>query len=392
MKIIKLVINNFKGIKAVDITPDPDNPIVFINGPNGAGKSCVLDSLLVGFGGTSSSDKQLLRDGEVLGDVDIDIGDYKIRRVIKESSVKLQVKSKMGEIKRSPQAVLKSLMGPFAVDPMGFFDLGSKQQVEMLSGQEGSKASHGLMARKEVIKEDLRRLRSDLKVNKSMRDMIGDYKEYANPPNIKPEAFKFELKEAMEYNDKTASMKRQFDETTHEIERLARKAADLEIALKDRVAIDIEEIMERMDEAKAEIEEYQKSVKAEAMINEGFQIEQSIEELKHEDKVIDASLADMCKEWLPGVDLSLSPEGAIQVNGINARQISTFEKMDLAMKISIHSNPQLRVMMIKDGSLIDGFSMKNVRDFAKDNEFQVWIECVSNEPTGEGFYIVDGSL
>jgi hypothetical protein len=55
------------------------------------------------------------------------------------------------------------------------------------------------------------------------------------------------------------------------------------------------------------------------------------------------------------------------------------------------TNPQLRVMRIKDGSLLDSSSLDVIAAMAKDNDFQIWLEEVST--TGKvGVYLEDGEV
>ena len=73
MKIINLKINNFKGIKAVDITPTDDT--VIISGKNGAGKSSVLDSIFYALSYKSASKQipEAVRNGENESSITIDL-------------------------------------------------------------------------------------------------------------------------------------------------------------------------------------------------------------------------------------------------------------------------------------------------------------------------------
>jgi len=54
-------------------------------------------------------------------------------------------------------------------------------------------------------------------------------------------------------------------------------------------------------------------------------------------------------------------------------------------------NPSLRVIRIMDGSLLDAESMKAIAAMAKDSDYQVWIERVSDDAKG-AVVIEDGSV
>ena len=55
------------------------------------------------------------------------------------------------------------------------------------------------------------------------------------------------------------------------------------------------------------------------------------------------------------------------------------------------SNPKLRVILIRDGSLLDSENLKVIQEMAADLDFQVLIERVDD--TGKvGIYIEDGEV
>jgi hypothetical protein len=61
------------------------------------------------------------------------------------------------------------------------------------------------------------------------------------------------------------------------------------------------------------------------------------------------------------------------------------------MAIGMAINPKLRVMRIKDGSLLDDKTLAIVSSMAEKEDFQVWLECV--DTTGKvGIYLSDGEV
>jgi hypothetical protein len=72
-------------------------------------------------------------------------------------------------------------------------------------------------------------------------------------------------------------------------------------------------------------------------------------------------------------------------------QASHAEQMKTSMAIGMAINPKLRIMRIKDGSLLDDKTLAIVAAMAEEHDFQVWIECVST--TGKvGIYLEDGEV
>jgi hypothetical protein len=55
------------------------------------------------------------------------------------------------------------------------------------------------------------------------------------------------------------------------------------------------------------------------------------------------------------------------------------------------ANPKLRVLRIKDGSLLDENGLKLITEMADKNDYQVWVETV-NTSGNVGVYLEDGSV
>jgi len=84
-------------------------------------------------------------------------------------------------------------------------------------------------------------------------------------------------------------------------------------------------------------------------------------------------------------------EDRVLFNKIPYDQISAAEQLRVSMAIAMASNPKLKVILIRDGSLLDSENMKVIEEMARDKDFQVWIEKVDD--TGKvGIYIEDGEI
>jgi hypothetical protein len=84
-------------------------------------------------------------------------------------------------------------------------------------------------------------------------------------------------------------------------------------------------------------------------------------------------------------------EDAVTYNGLPFAQASDAEQIKVSIAMGMAGNPKLRVMRIKDGSLLDDDSMKVVEEMAVTNDFQVFVEVV--DTSGKvGVYLVDGEI
>jgi hypothetical protein len=91
---------------------------------------------------------------------------------------------------------------------------------------------------------------------------------------------------------------------------------------------------------------------------------------------------------VPGLSIE---DGAVTLNGIPFDQASSAEQLRVSVAIAMAANPALRILRIKDGSLLDSQSMAIVKEMAGQNDFQVWIESV-DESGGIGIVLEDGSV
>jgi hypothetical protein len=77
--------------------------------------------------------------------------------------------------------------------------------------------------------------------------------------------------------------------------------------------------------------------------------------------------------------------------GLPFNQVSNADQIRASVAIGMATNPRLRVMRIKDGSLLDSQSMKIIAEMAKDEDFQIWIEVV-DESGKVGIFLEDGEV
>jgi hypothetical protein len=91
---------------------------------------------------------------------------------------------------------------------------------------------------------------------------------------------------------------------------------------------------------------------------------------------------------LPIEGLGVDEEG-VTFKDIPFNQLSDAEKLKVSVAIAMAKNPTLRVIHIKNGSLLDKKSMAVIESLAKDNDYQIWIERVEDSV---GIKIEDGEV
>ncbi len=135
MRLIQLVAENFKRIKAVDITFG--DGVTILAGLNGHGKSSATDALWAAFGGKEAIPGQPVRKGQDKAKITVGIGEKEVELVIKRTIPKdgpatLIIESPEGARYPSPQAMLDSIWNGFAVDPDAFGRMPPKEQAALL--------------------------------------------------------------------------------------------------------------------------------------------------------------------------------------------------------------------------------------------------------------------
>ena len=84
-------------------------------------------------------------------------------------------------------------------------------------------------------------------------------------------------------------------------------------------------------------------------------------------------------------------EGELLMNGVPFSQASDAEQLRASIAIAMAANTKLRVIRVRDGSLLDSTSMKILSEMAEKNDCQVWVETVRSDGR-MGFILEDGHL
>jgi hypothetical protein len=155
-------------------------------------------------------------------------------------------------------------------------------------------------------------------------------------------------------------------------------------ALQDRLEKS-QEVNRQVDMAEAL--EVNMTEKRDALTKETAESERLTVTMEERTKIKTAAIA-AAKMPIDGLSLE---SGRVMFNGIPLDQGSSAEQLRVSTAIAMSSNPELRVIRIKDGSLLDPDGMAMVKEMAKENDFQIWIERVAdNDPIA--VVIEDGSV
>lgn len=93
----------------------------------------------------------------------------------------------------------------------------------------------------------------------------------------------------------------------------------------------------------------------------------------------------------PVEGLGFGADGGVTFNGYPLSQASGAERIRVSMGIALAANPTIRVVLIRDASLMDEESMALVVKLAEEADAQVWLERVGTSDAG-AVVITDGAV
>lgn len=424
MRIIELRATNIKRLVAVQITPDKD--VVEITGKNGNGKSSVLDAIWWALSGAKQIQKKPIRDGEEVAEVFLDLGKFTVRRrfIAQEDgdyTTSLKVTNKDGSKFSNAQSVLNAVMGKLSFDPLAFTRMKPKEQFDLLktfvpgvdfddittkNGEdfdartEVNRAVRALMGHLDGIDLDAlpeERIDVDALVNQ-----MADLSKHNSALQKQRDAHQRSLSDLEGSAKREQILTARMAELRDEHVRVKNERDDLRTAIvaeradlesldeipQDADASDIQEaIREAADNNKAwELRECAAKWQAD-LDKQQNKAKQLTEAIEARNKAIKAAVA---KAEIPVTGVGFEEE-AITLDGKPFDQASDAQQLQASIEIAAAQNPELRVLRIRDGSLLDDDAMIRLSAFAADKDMQIWIERVDS--SGEvGFVIEDGRV
>ncbi len=400
MKIVKLTAENYKRLKAVEISPDGTS--VVIAGRNAQGKSSVLDAIwaaLAGGAGAKETSRPI-RDGETKASVVLDLGDLVVTRRWTSAGTTLEVAAQDGARYGSPQTILDGLIGRLSFDPLAFAEQDAKHQLQMLldvvelpfDPVELDAKRRGVFEKRTEVNREVKRLEAQLS---SLAPPLGEVPE--------EEVSAFAIAEELRTAEET---QRRIDETLGSVStaeadvsrmKLELEAAETALgelraaaeALPD--APDVDEIRARL----ATVDATNAAVRVEkerTRLTQELETEKKLSDRKtRELAAIDKEKADaIAAAKMPLEGLSFDEDGVLY-QGVPFSQASSAERLRVGIAMAMALNPKIRVIRITDGSLLDSENLALIEEMAGEHDFQIWIEKV-DESGSVGITIEDGQV
>ncbi len=404
MKIIALQAENLKRLVAVEIRPDGN--LVQITGKNGQGKTSVLDAIWWALEGARHIQAEPIRKGATKAVIKLDLGEIKVRRTLnaKEDgsyTTSMIAEAADGSRYNKPQDVLDAIVGSLAFDPLAFTRMKPKDQFDALKGFVAG-----------FNFEDVARQRSEAfdkrtTANRRAKDLRAQADGIALPAGQPPAAVDIAALEArlVEAADHNASIS---------VRQNNRAAALGHIQTIDDQIFDLQtkraEIQNRLDAAeelpepidtdalKADLATARQGAAAAADFQRKADLEEQARQAEEDAERLTKKMADLDEAKAKAIQAAEMPisglgfgEECVTLNGVPFEQGSDAQQLQASIAIASAMNPTLRVIRVRDGSLLDEDAMKALAGFADQYDMQVWIERVDSSGT-IGFVLEDGYL
>lgn len=447
LRIVYLQAENVKRLKAVRIRPD--KTLVRIEGRNAAGKSSVLDAIAAALGGGKWNPDKPIREGAKKARVVVDLDEIKVVRHWTPTRTYLDVTPKgggPGSELPSPQAILDKLMGDLTFDPLGFVEMKPVEQISQLKRLAGLDFAKLDEQRAALFTERTTVTRDGKAAEARVGTPINKPKSL-EPIDISKLASDYE--DALAHNRRRNEMERIAQDAEREVvasqlhgpdvqsqiseatSQYKRRCQDLQEQLRiaqEEYERQRQQLQEQLREAEAQhdqkVKDFAKlSAEADAvkLVEVGSLSEQMEQAKQHNDAItayhgyvqrqseadklaassealtgqiekLDEQKQTMLAEaTFPVEGLAFDAEGVL-FNGIPLSQASSAEQLRIGVIIGLTQKPRARIMLCRNGSLLDNDSLQCLHDIAEEFDAQVFVERVAEEASPSAVFIEDGEV
>ncbi len=420
MKILHLAIKNLRAIKSFEIAVDPN--VVMLNGKNGSGKSTVLDAVALAFrGGKMEAVRGMISHGEEKSEVVAVTEKWTVKRVFTKKSQRLEVLGRDAEGNplhyASQQAMLNSVLGDLSFDPLGFMSAAPGAQAKVLLSMAGVDLEEykgrcvAIYDERTVVNREVSRLQGKIDLMPTtapglparetpvadVADSLRRGEENLDTWARQRDALAIEMNAANQAVDDTRDNARAAQEA---YEDAMNAAAELKEQVNfhanrtpaPEVVADVEALRERLKTQEATNQAIRNAAARRESVAEIEKATCESERLTAELERLGAeqrSKLEQAELPLPGLAVE---QGTVLFRGTPICELSMGEKIRVSTAVAIALNPTLRVIFVRDASLLDAEGKRIVMEMAAQSGHQVWMESVSDNAAPGGLHLVDGKL
>lgn len=411
-RLVEMRAENFKKLKAVAVKID--GTVFKVSGRNEQGKSSLLDAVAAAIGGKDAFPAEPVRKGQDKAEIFLDFGGLKLTRRIWNKDGggighDLVLEYSDGKRPKEKQNVLDTLRGsPIADDPIAFARLKPKERYDML---------------KQLVPdfdfEDHAQKRQDLfdertQVGRDFDRAKGAVESIVVPPNaplklVDVTELVAEMRAASDSNAEVDRRVARREGFSDELEAMrdradqmaaALKALQQEITTREAKAAGFEPLPEKIDTAAIEqqIADAERLNTAARKRAEQISRQAEVDTFERNYAVLSAKIKAMDAAKTAAIEGAKLPvpeltfgDSDILLDGLPFDQASTARKIRVSTALLMALKPQLRVLLVREGSLLDEDARAALEADAKANDFVVLMECVG-AGDGSGIVIENGEV
>lgn len=415
MQILRLEAENFKRLRAVQI--DPRGDMVLVAGRNAQGKSSVLDAISAALAGAGSCPADPIRHGEQAAQIRLDLGDVIVTRRFTAGGSTLTLTNAEGAKFPSPQKMLDSLLGALTFDPLEFTRLRARDQFDRLKAVAKVDLDLDHLAqlnqrdydRRTELNREAKAARAQLEGLRMPAGDVGEPRDVAQLVQNVQDLATMRMDSQRE-RDERRRMQNEMEAKRTRVEELRRQAESLMSEIKTlRAQLEANPATPEPEEFDAEMARLNEEIRTAQAHNEQVlqvkQVLQRKQELEAQAKSAEDRAAALtgsmearqeAKEQalaaaafpVPGLSLG---DGQVLFNGVPLAQASSAEQLRISTALAMAANPKVKVVLIREGSLLDEDGLRLVAELAAEKGYQVWVEKVDSS-RAMGVVIEDGQV
>ena len=429
LKIVGLKMENIKRIEAVELQFDEKNNLIEITGANGEGKSSLLDGLKFLFSGAKGIDPLPVRNGAEKGLIEAELKKYAADGSLADTGIIIQKKFnpsgttikiyKKGGVGAyaSSQQILDTFYDAISFDPLAFAELsktndGRKKQVELLKKLTGltfddlDKKYKETYDKRTELNRQATALTSKLAGKAPDEKMAGETTSAADiiaeiqKGNELIQKINIIQGEIVSKDSNNKILKGNIADWKALISDAEDKIASNEASIKTHQVtlvdlntqkIDIDTLNKKLSSLEASNEAIRANNELKKLTKEFSLTDEAAKKIDAELEVIKMQKQTRLSETkMPIPGMSFTADG-ISINGIPFEQVNDADKLKTSVAMAMSLNPVLRVILIRNGSLLDHKNYQILKEMAQANDYTIFLERV-DESGDVGIVIEEGKV
>lgn len=411
MKVYSIKVSHIK--KCIDVEFSFDETLVKVSGKNGAGKSTIIESIFLAIVGKTF----IWRGKSIESIITHWYTQWSIECVLKDTNRTITVNRKINgtwniylDVESSDgtkltQKDLDALLSEFTIDPLEFTRLPMKEQYNIVKNvvwldttaidkkiDDQFKISQDKRAVQSAIKKSVELMGEPMKPAEAKLN-ITELTARQNEINLWIQKVEAVERSKIDYDNKIEQLNSTIQKVREELEQLEQQRTSLAstrtditnklVELAPRKQKWIEEL-EQINQSIAQYEDNQELwIEYNRWKDQSTQLVSAVQELQDSEAILEKHKEDRKKlirdTKIPIPFLAFTDNDWLEINWTPIDMLSSAEQIVLACRIATVRNPLLKVVYIKDASLLDEDSMKYLQSIAEEYDYQIFAERVGEE-------------